>query len=59
MGGKKAIRKGAIITVHHSPVSRSRAVVSLGGITVPARPSAVRVEHAANARGMVPPRLRT
>lgn len=36
MGGKKAIRKGAIITVHHSPVSRSRAVVSLGGITVPA-----------------------
>lgn len=36
MGGIKANRKGSIITVHHSPVSRSRAVVRLGSITVPA-----------------------
>lgn len=36
MGGKKANRKGAIITVHHSPVSRTRAMVSFGNVTVPA-----------------------
>ncbi|MFD1746336.1 L,D-transpeptidase [Rhizobium helianthi] len=36
MGGKKAKNKGQLITVHQSPVSRSRAVVALGPIRVPA-----------------------
>lgn len=40
MGGKKAnnkaVRKGNVITVHHSPVSKARAVLSLGPIRVPA-----------------------
>ncbi|WP_137136851.1 L,D-transpeptidase family protein [Rhizobium sp. FKY42] len=36
MGGEKVNRKATIITVHHSPVSRSRAVVSLGNVKVAA-----------------------
>lgn len=36
MGGKKVKNKGNIITVHQSPVSRSRAVVALGPVRMPA-----------------------